>query len=164
MTEKSISQERLKELLHYNPDTGIFTWTVPRQGVKAKAGSVNGKGYRQITIDYKLYQVHRLAFLYMTGEWPKDQLDHINHIRTDNRWLNLREATCQENQRNRTKNKDNTSGVTGVYRHTVTQQWYSQIKDGGKNKYLGYFTDKFEAICARKSAEVKYGFHENHGE
>lgn len=161
---KVITQAELKETLSYNIETGDLIWIISKPGVKV--GSVAGTpalGYVSITINRRLYRAHRLIWLYMTGEWPKDQIDHINHIRNDNRWCNLREATYQENQRNRTNPKNNKSGVCGVRWREKRNRWSSQIKVNRKAKHLGSFTDKFEAICARKSAENKYGFHENHG-
>jgi len=99
----------------------------------------------------------------MTGKWPKKYTDHINHIRDDNRLLNLREATDGENQKNSSQRKDNTSGITGVGIHKQSGKWQARIKLDSKLKHLGLFDDKFEAICSRKSASNKYGFHENHG-
>ena len=160
-----ITQKRLKEVLHYNPDTGLFTWIAHRQGVKvgSSAGNTTVQGYRIIGIDGKRYMAHRAAWLYMTGSWPKNQIDHINHIRDDNRIINLREVTHKENKRNQPINKNNTSGVTGVYWNKPLQMWHPKIMVNSKSINLGTFIDKFEAICARKSANNKYGFHPNHG-
>lgn len=113
-----ISQSELKEYLHYSPDTGIFIWvkkTCKKVIIGKKAGTLNSKGYIVISINRKLYKAHRLAHLYMTGEWPEDQIDHVNHIRDDNRWFNLEDATNQSNQKNRSLDARNKSGVTGVY-------------------------------------------------
>ena len=158
-----ITQKELRETLHYNPETGVFTWRKSRAGVGVGscAGTKNANGYIIICCYGKLYRAHRLAWLYMTGEWPKDQVDHENHIRHDNRWENLREATRQENHKNRSMYKNNTSGVTGVY--WDKGKWKAYIRVDEKDKNLGRFTDKFEAICARKSGDNKYGYHENHG-
>lgn len=161
-----ITQKELKAAVHYNPETGVFTWKICRSDrMKAGdiAGCLNNRGYLRICIDGKVYLAHRLAWLYMTGEWPKGQIDHIKHVRHDNRWVNLREATHQENQKNQTRRKDNTSGVCGVVWHKPSGKWQSQISVNDKSMYLGIFIDKFEAICARMSANNKYGFHENHG-
>jgi len=160
-----VNQEELKELLHYNPGTGIFTWLVNRTG-GVKAGDVpcyKSDGYIQISVNNKDYKAHRLAFFYMTGDWPKEQIDHKNHVRDDNRWVNLREATHQENQKNRTISKNNTSGVMGVCWNKKRKKWESNIWINGKQKHLGRFNDKFEAACSRKSAENKHSFHPNHG-
>jgi len=161
----SLTQAELKELLHYSPDSGVFTRLVSAGGVKVGdvAGGVNGQGYICIRVKGKKHLAQRLAFLYMTGEFPKDQMDHINHIRDDNRWNNLREVTNQENCVNRSKRKDNTSGVAGVSWHKNTEKWQAEIVIDGKRKHLGYYDDKFDAIYARKAAENKYGYHPNHG-
>ncbi|MCK9994454.1 MAG: hypothetical protein Dbin4_02974, partial [Alphaproteobacteria bacterium] len=103
MKMAELTQSRLKELLHYDPDTGVFTRRVQTSS-NARVGDVAGclhpEGYRHIQIDGKRYAAHRLAWLYMTGEWPTNQLDHLNGVRDDNRWGNLREATHGQNQQN----------------------------------------------------------------
>jgi len=160
-----ITQQELKELLSYNSKTGIFTWLVSlsnRVKIGGVAGSPDSNGYSVIKVRGRRYYAHRLAWLYMTGARPKS-IDHINHDRADNRIINLREATQQENMRNSTLRKDNTSGVCGVYQRKDMNKWQALIVAEGKILHLGYFTDKFEAICARKSAGNKYGYHANHG-
>lgn len=160
-----ITQKELKESLHYNPNTGIFTRL--KSGGTAKKGSVagglNNRGYIHIRVGGKKHLAHRLAFLYMTGKFPEDQIDHINHIRDDNRWLNLRKATNQDNKKNSTLYKNNTSGTAGVRWHKPSKRWEARIGVNCKLKNLGTFVDRFEAICVRKSAENKHGFHGNHG-
>ena len=160
-----ITQSELKKLLHYNPETGVFTWLKRKQGARKSciAGANHNCGYISIGINGKRYLSHRLAWLYMTGEWPKDQIDHINHIRNDNRIANLREATNQQNLKNTRISSRNTSGVNGVHWYKGRNKWQVYVKVNQKVKHLGYFTDKFEAICARMSANNKYGFHSNHG-
>lgn len=112
-----ITQEYLKTILSYNPETGYWLWVIDK-GYKIKAGTKAGRidksGYVTIKVDNKDYFAHRLAFLYMLAEWPKDQVDHVNRIRHDNTWNNLRNATASENQRNTVKRKDNTSGTKGI--------------------------------------------------
>ena len=96
-----ITQERLQELLHYNPGSGEFTRRVSRGN--SKVGSVAGyigEGYIVIGVDDEYYSAHRLAFLYMEGEFPPDQVDHINTVRSDNRWCNIRRCTAKENNNN----------------------------------------------------------------
>lgn len=160
-----ITQSKLKELLHYNPETGIFVNLKTRGGAikGSKAGCLHINGYHQIKISGVCYTAHRLAWLYMTGEWPENQIDHINHIRNDNKWANLRDATAKENSRNRTLSPNSTSGVCGVSWINKSKKWQSKIRVNSKHIYIGSYADKFEAICARKSAENKHGFHENHG-
>ena len=158
-----ITQNRLKELLRYSPDTGTFTWVKSRVG--AKEGDIAGclaRGYIVIRVDDELHRAHRLAWLYAHGVWPT-QIDHIDHNKDNNRLSNLREASQAENMKNQTIRAAYNSCVTGVRWHNQHNIWHSQIRVGGKSIHLGYFKDKFEAICARMSANNKYGFHENHG-
>lgn len=158
--------QELREALNYNPQTGVFTWLKLKAHNKTKNGDVAGTycgRYLRIKINYEAHYAHCLAWLYMTDVWPKDQIDHINHIRDDNRFVNLREATSQENNRNASLRKDNTSGVTGVKWYKRYGKWNAQIRINGKDKNLGYFDDKFEAICIRLSANNKHGYHPNHG-
>ena len=164
--EKLITQSEVKELLDYSSEIGVFVWLSDR-GRLAKKGDVAGHrhadGYTRIKIKGKLYSAHRLAWFYVCGVWPKHQVDHINHIRGDNRWVNLREATHQENQKNATIRKDNSSGITGVSWCTRDNVWQAYIKANEKQTHLVSSNDLFEACCARKSAENKCGFHANHG-
>jgi len=117
----------------------------------------------QIIINKEHYLAHRLAWLYVNGEFPPDQIDHINHVRNDNRIKNLRTVSCKENQKNKLMHKNNTSGVIGVHWYKPRMKWKAGIKVNGELNHLGYFTSLREAAKARKEAERKYGFHENHG-
>lgn len=163
-----MNQAELKALLHYNPESGEFTYLVDRWRVKAgdKARSVRDTGkkrYYRLKYRQKQYQLHRLAFLYMNGEMPKGEVDHINGNSLDNRWENLRIVSRQENSRNVKKANRNTSGVVGVTWNKAVERWQSQIGVDGKCVFLGYFSDLSEACSARACAESLYGFHENHG-
>jgi hypothetical protein len=155
MTIQILTQQKLKELLDYNPNTGEFVWKIPcgqRAPVGAIAGSYN-QGYKFIKINGKKYSAHRLAWLYTHGQFPQNQLDHINRIRNDNRIDNLREVTNSENQQNVTPRKDNISGIKGVEFHTATQKWQARIALNGKRIYLGLYNNIEDAIVARKQAE-----------
>lgn len=164
MTDSTIAltQARLKELLHYDPLTGTFTWLVSR-GRLAKAGqvagSLNGDGYWQIKIDGVTYKAHRLAWLYMKGEWPPHEVDHWDTDRGNNRWANLRSATDEENRRNSGLPRNNTSGVRGVTWHKPSGKWVAQIGVGKaavrKTLNLGYFSEIGDAAAARRAAEIR---------
>lgn len=149
-----LTQKRLKELLHYNKDKGVFKWKVDRNIRIRKgdtAGCKNKDGYNTIVIDTKTYYAHRLAWLYMTGEWPKYEVDHDNRDRGDNRWVNLKSVTRTKNMANKNKYKNNTSGVTGVYYNKQFDKWFVKVTRNGKSTFKGYFEDKNEAIKVRKS-------------
>jgi hypothetical protein len=164
MTEQSLTQERLKELLDYNPDTGIFTRAKQVSNVKVgdRAGRVTPLGYLRIKVDGRAHMAHRLAVLYMNGHFPPDQTDHINGKTLDNRWCNLRCVSRAVNYQNKRRDKRNTSGVTGVYWHSRDLVWHASIGVNGKFIHLGNFKTWFRAAIARKKAEIKYGFHPNH--
>ena len=165
MTQRIISQKELKRILHYCPETGVFTWLVSRGRISVGtiAGATNNLGYCQIGINKTLHLAHRLAWLYMTGEFPSDQIDHLNHVRDDNAWPNLRGATQLINSRNTTKRSDNKSGIVGVCFVSRENKWLSFIHHDGKCIHLGYFNCITAAAIARKAAEIKYGYHVNHG-
>lgn len=160
--------EELKRLFHYDPDTGILTWKVSTSN-RVRAGDEPGRllndGYKQLGVCGKRFATHRVCYAIYHGVDPHPmQVDHINHDRLDNRIDNLRLVSNQENHKNRSKSPRNTSGVTGVYWHKQKNKWHAKIKSNGKNKHIGYFTNKADAIAARRAAEKKYGFHENHGD
>jgi len=164
-----MTQEKLKEFVEYNQNTGVFIWKKVNKYTKYNKGKELGgidesTGYKVAFVDGKKYRQHRLAWLYVYGEMPKGEIDHINQDRADNRICNLREVTHKENMKNKKISKKNTSGVTGVYFLKTTKKWYSQIRIDGDLKHLGYFKIKEDAIKARKDAEEKYGFHKNHGQ
>ena len=163
--EYKLTQNGLKELLSYDPETGIFKWKVNRGRLMkdSVAGSKMNIGYFQIKINYRKYLSHRLAFLYVYGRFPKGQIDHINGVRDDNRIENLRDVTRTVNNQNTKRTKNNTSGFTGVYWHKAGNKWVSRINVNKKNVHLGSFSCIGEAIMARKKANIEYGFHENHG-
>ena len=159
----TISQKELKEFLVYCPDTGIFTWAKSRRGVNKDdiAGTLSDQGYIKIALMYKKYRAHHLAFLYMTGSFPPNQVDHINRIRDDNRWNNLRLATAKINARNRGKAKNNKSSTTGVNWCNTYQKW--RVTIGKTPTHVGYFKTQFSAVYARHYAELLGGYHPTHG-
>ena len=152
-----LSQSRLKELLDYDPETGIFTWRITR-GRYARtggmAGSPNGRGYLRITIDRRKFFAHRLAFLYMIGSFPPADADHINGVRDDNRWDNLREATRTDNVRNLGgARSDNTFGFLGVSWDKNKLKWQARIVVVKKHIHLGYYSSGEEAHAAYLKAK-----------
>ncbi len=152
--------------LSYDPLTGIITrrFYSPRKGERIKqVGSIHKFGYLTCSFDSKRLRVHRLAWYLYYGEFPKNDIDHINGDRTDNRIVNLRDVTKAENGRNQKKPERNTSGVSGVYRQKGRKHWFAAIRVDGKQLFLGSFLEFHEAVNARKNAEVLYDFHENHG-
>lgn len=160
-----MNQQTLKDNLHYNQTTGIFTWLKTKsRSIKIGdiAGTVN-KSYIRIIINGNAYQAHRLAWLDVYGEIPSNDIDHINHDKSDNRINNLRCVTKRENQQNRTININNVSGFTGVSWNKCAKKWQARIKIASKYKHLGLFTNLDDAIAARKAANLEYNFHINHG-
>jgi hypothetical protein len=156
-------------ILHYDPDTGVFTWLKSlsyRTKVGAVAGALDGRkrGYIEIRIRGYLHKAHRLAFLYMTGEMPSSGVDHINGIYGDNRFCNLRIADQSVNCRNMSMRKDNTSGAVGVSWDPRKGKWYVRISTAANRpKFCGYFHTLIDAVAHRKRLERKYDYHPNHG-
>lgn len=156
-TEILITQGLLKEVIDYDPSTGVFRWKIARH--KVAAGSVAGqflhhRGYVKIKIFGIAYIAHRLAWLYMTGEWPKDQIDHINMDRADNRFCNLREAGNGQNHMNQPHK--NRTGFKGVAYHPWLKEkpFEAKIKTGGINRSLGCYATAEEAHEAYKKAAI----------
>jgi hypothetical protein len=139
-----LTAECLRELLHYDPETGVFTRRV-RDAGKA-AGWLNYDGYPLIWLGRRHYRAHRLAWLYMTGEWPKRQIDHIDGHRANNRWLNLREATQTMNNMNSRLSVANSSGFKGVSWRKSRHKWVAHIRINKKLTYLGSFDSPEEAF------------------
>lgn len=174
-----IELQHLRECLRYYSTTGRIVWLErplwhfkSAQAWKAwntkytgtNAGVVCSRsGYVKITIDYKHYAAHVLAWFLYYGVWPDTNLDHRNHDRSDNRIRNLRKATHAENSKNMKRSVANTSGATGVVWDKRTEKWRARIHVNGKDKHIGYFFTVAAAAKARKAAEKKYGYHRNHG-
>lgn len=156
-----MTQERLKELLAFDAETGTFTNLVDRGGCKvgSVAGSVKRHGYVSIELDGKRYYAHRLAWLYVHGEFPSGYIDHKDGDGLNNRMENLRAATPSDNQCNRKPDARNTSGVRGVTWSKAACKWMAQIAKGGRNHYLGLFADIKDAEAAVTKARQ-----ELHGE
>jgi hypothetical protein len=153
-----LDQAVLKSLLYYHPESGIFTWLVKRG--KSRAGARAGHqhkltGYRVIGVNGKIYPEHRLAWLYMTGNWPINKIDHIDREQTNNIWSNLRAATTQQNAGNCKIRSDNTSGYRGVSWYRNNGKWRAGIKIDGKDKHLGFFNSPEEAFEAYKAKAME---------
>jgi hypothetical protein len=163
---KDINVDEVREVFDYNEETGDLIWNIrkgPRANIGDVAGCYNNTGYRQIKYKGKPYLSHRLIWLYVYGYFPIDEIDHIDGDRANNRISNLRAVSRQENQKNTKLSKNSSTGIIGVYWNKNTSKWQAHITINWKQIYLGIFSDFFEACCARKSAESKYGFHPNHG-
>ena len=143
-TKALITPERLREVLDYDPETGVFTWRVrlnPRSKMDRPVGMKGGyqKKYLLASVDGRKYLLHRLAWLYMTGTWPAGECDHRDLNPANNKWENLRESTRGENGCNRGTQKNNTSGQKGVSWHKHTGKWRASIKVDGRSIHLGVF-------------------------
>ena len=154
--ENEITMFRVFELLDYNPETGNFTWKINRRGRRQPgmaAGCVNTNGYVRISIDYRLYNAQRLAWLFTTGKWPTKLIDHIDGNPANNCAANLRECDYIQNGANRKISSANTSGYKGVSKIKSTGKWGAWIKVAGKSKNLGAnFNTPEEAHEAYKKA------------
>lgn len=166
--KKLPSNQRLNELLRYNPQTGELRWKTNRRGA-AKAGQLAGvvdksRGYVKISIDNIRYKAHRICYKMATG-WDVGmfEIDHINGVRSDNRLSNLRMVNAIANRKNTKRRANNSSGYTGVSFHKRNKKWRAQLKANGKKIHLGYFEKIEDAVAARAAADVEYGFHVNHG-
>lgn len=155
-----ITYERLREVLDYDEETGVFTWKV-RNGFKMsgmEAGTINHDGYKRIAIDKRHYMAHRLAWLYIHGYFPEHEIDHIDRDPSNNKINNLRESSRSCNCSNRNVRSDSSSGVTGVLFRKDNGMWTSNIVILGKRTHLGQFKTKLNAAKARYMAELDSGF------
>lgn len=150
---------RVRALLDYDPATGVFQWRVkPRRGVQIgdRAGTVDPLGYRGVRVDGRRYLEHRLAWAWVFGSQPPDELDHINGNPSDNRIANLRPATRSQNNQNTRRRCDNKSGFKGVSWITARGKWRAEIKADGRVLHLGYFQTREEAHAAYMTAAEKF--------
>ncbi|HBW8811895.1 TPA: HNH endonuclease [Klebsiella pneumoniae] len=168
----------LHQCFSYNPKTGIITWK-PRPRIHfstervfntwhsrfcgKEAGCLNINGYLEIGIQGRLMKAHRIAWALSYRVYPEGFIDHINGVRNDNRLINLRDVDRVGNGRNSARHKNNISGVCGVHWRLRDNRWVASINHAGGQIHLGYYESLIDAVAARKSAEFKYGYHENHG-
>lgn len=169
----NLTQKYLKSILDYNSVTGVFTWrqrpidhfkNSHRQNIwnskhsGTVAGSMTPLGYWRITINNKSYRAHRIAWLYTYGRWPKDQIDHIDGNKLNNRIDNLRKANNSENNRNVGLKKTNKSGHKGVSWNNRDKKWQAYIGVNGRNKSLGSYDSAQEASEAyTQAAKIYHG-------
>lgn len=176
----SPTQERVRELFNYDPQSGELivrerpsaeygnpaSYARHLKRVGKAAGCTHKSGYRTIHVDGAYYPAHKVVWLHVIGEWvnyPAGEIDHINGIRSDNRIQNLRKCTKSMNQRNAAMRINNRSGVIGVNWVTSKQRWVARIWDGPHHRYLGQFADIEDARIARAKAERELGYHAGHG-
>lgn len=151
-----LTVERLREVLHYDPETGVFTSIIARGKLRKGAvlGTRTSKGYFEFTVEGAKRYAHCWAWFYVTGEWPSRQIDHRDTDKSNNKWGNFRLATNAQNHQNRTAPyKGNLSGLLGV--HPRRNKYTARISVGGKQKYLGTFSDKHEAHTAYLKAKAE---------
>lgn len=172
------SQEVLRQLLSYIPETGKLLWLERGPEWFPSARSFNAwnsrfpgleaftckgaGGYYKGTVNNVYYLAHRVIWKMCHGDEPQN-IDHVNGIRTDNRLSNLRAASPSDNARNTKIRMDNSSGRIGIHWSATKGKWEAAIQSSGVRHHLGTFATKDEAISARRAAEVAHGFHPNHG-
>jgi hypothetical protein len=165
-----LTQESLKRYFTYDPETGNFVRIVRRHRWGERVcseliASRNNRGYLWVRIFNEVHLVHRLVFLYMTGNHPCCEVDHLDGDRLNNRWVNLRDVNAFENSRNQGNRIDNSTGIRGVtYRATGrgVKRWKARISHMGRRFDLGEYLTKEEAVSARIAAEKRFGYHPNH--
>lgn len=150
------TQEIVRLLFDYEPETGVMTRKIGRSGCKGQAGEkltrLNDNGYLCVRVGSQTLPVHRVIWLWFYGYYPENLIDHVNRVRDDNRIINLREVSIVCNSRNRTVNKTSASGIKGIcFRESLGK--YQPYISVGRKYYLGNFTDLTEAVCHRYAAE-----------
>jgi len=165
---EDLKVEDLKKYIKYDPDTGQMfrilrlSKTQTEHTCNQLVKGSNNRGYKWLRLHGLMFLAHRLAWFYMIGEHPVDEIDHINGDRQDNRWCNLRQVTPFENSRNQGNRQDNTSGCRGVTFHKHSGKWVARISHKGIRYDLGYFSNIDAAINVRKQAEIDFKYHPNH--
>ena len=160
-SDYKITAKKLRELIEYDPISGQFIWRVSRKGGGTKAGYPAGRvrahdGYIRLGINGARHFAHRLAWLYVYGEFPRNQIDHIDGIRHNNSIQNLREATGTQNLGNMSRPSHNSSGFKGVSWHKGAGKWRAYIKNKGRAIHLGHFDDAKLAHAAYLKAAQSY--------
>lgn len=154
----TLTIEILKKYLHYDPLTGTWTWlrTACSTAVAGSiAGTISVHGYRIITFRGTKHRSGRLAWFYMTGEWPSEEIDHEDRDKTNDRWFNLRDLDHPSNQLNRDLQSNNASGARGVHWDENRFQWCAQVKKDGINYFAGRFNRLENAIAARDTKAIE---------
>ena len=179
MTDKTEVYKALAALVTYDPETGIITWNRREELTRVddifntkfagrECGSIGKHGYRQICFMHEgkvnVLKAHRLAWLIMYGKLPSGVTDHIDRNRANNRIDNLRDVQVSVNGRNTSMQRNNTSGVTGVFWNKASGKWKAQVKVDGRDRHVGLFTCIHEAAAAVKAFRAKHGFTDSHGE
>jgi hypothetical protein len=156
--KNNITQEQIKSLLDYNEEAGVFYWKVSAANNSIKVGSVAGSlkknGYIGIGIENKEYYAHRLAWLYVYGEFPSCQIDHINRVRSDNRLVNMRIVSNKINAQNQGLRQGSLSGFRGVNWYKKGRKWQARIHHNNKTMHVGYYDNLADAKLAREIAEI----------
>lgn len=155
----ALTQTRLKELLDYDPETGVFIRKQSRGGKAMKGvavGNYCGGGYLKVSINRKNEYLHRLAWLATHGTWPEGVIDHINGVKDDNRLVNLRDVTRSANQHNTRARTNSTVGCPGVSWSTSACKWRVRLTVERKEIHLGVFSSLTDAIAARHAAKLIY--------
>lgn len=179
MDRSEITQDLLRSLLTYDPETGDLFWRErpieifnshgaglswnKRYANTVALSFVTRRGYKHGTIFGKSFLAHRVCYALHHGLWPENHIDHINGIKTDNRISNLRDVDHVENQKNKPMQSNNKSGHTGVFWCTRDRKWQASIHAKGRLKYLGQFSQISDAVAARDVAKSKFGYTERHG-
>lgn len=178
LTMSDLPHSKLIQILDYDPETGIFTWKFrPMEDFPhskewkrwntryagKRAGMLHHSGYRHIDVFKKFYSEHRLAWFYVNGKWPQNDIDHEAGIRSDNRVSGFRDVPELINGKNAAMPITNKSGRIGVCWHKASGKWMAQITDNGKKIYLGVYASIADAFAVLAEAEIQYGYHQNHG-